>query len=250
MARPVSPGRIVFDNQWLNMPLTTGGGYDSILTPIKLEKHTHDAYELTYLADGEVTWELESGKRLHLSGGSFAIVNPKVLHQGEWEIIRPCKLFWLIIDPLNKNALQYTTFTHPVLTTLSSAYHQFGNSVYSGDKQLYTLFANFLKQLILFRDKNDTDQSRAFARSLICQILLKTLELMTDQKSEMHSPEVCAAISFINMHFSEQIGVVEIAEFANTTGQRLNPFIQKRNRPDTGRLPAAFSLFKSPARAI
>ncbi len=73
-------------------------GRDLHSKSLPLPAHSHTGTEICYLAKGEVTWIVGS-KKLRLVGGTFSVVGPGVTHQGEFDVIAPGDLCWVVLEP-------------------------------------------------------------------------------------------------------------------------------------------------------
>jgi len=80
------------------MPWALGIGSRKILDSGPLTSHVHKGHELTFILDGEVSWETEKGERIDLRGGMMGLTQPRLRHRGQMDAIRPCRIVWFIVD--------------------------------------------------------------------------------------------------------------------------------------------------------
>lgn len=113
-------------------PWILGVGSDQMLRSCELSRHVHKGHELTFLLDGEVSWETSTGKRLDLRGGVMGLTQPELPHWGQWQIIRPCRIIWIIVD--------LSRHESPPLQALDAVFKGAGDCTRSADGRLKELF--------------------------------------------------------------------------------------------------------------
>jgi len=89
---------MTFIESFPEMPWALGIGSRQILDSGPLTTHKHKGHELTFILDGEVSWETEKGERIDLRGGMMGLTQPGLLHRGQMDAIRPCRIVWFIVD--------------------------------------------------------------------------------------------------------------------------------------------------------
>ncbi|UVI28750.1 AraC family transcriptional regulator [Paenibacillus spongiae] len=84
-------------------------GCDDIRKAIPLDDHVHNGcFEFVLVERGIASWELE-GKVYRTQAGDVFHSRPGELHRGGFNIIEPCKLWWLILEAPHHNGwLQLT----------------------------------------------------------------------------------------------------------------------------------------------
>lgn len=81
----------------------------------ELPAHRHEnAFEITHLREGNLSWEMDSCPLL-LGPGDVLVVPPGTLHGGSWAMMQPCRLDFLQI----KNSLRPSRL-RPLLTPLAA----------------------------------------------------------------------------------------------------------------------------------
>jgi len=231
--RPPNPGRIELPRHWLGLPFLLHGGFHVLREPLGLGRHEHGGWELTYLEDGEVTWETEGGERLHLRGGEFGLIAPQVAHAGEMSIIRPCTLFWLIftLSPEDgPGGLEPET-----RSALDAAFAGAGNSVHAATPELRAAFAGLRTQLTASGNAPRDPLTAAWLRLLIRQILLATARsLDTAAPPTGRALLATTAERFMARNLHRDLGVAEIAQAVGTSPARFS----ERFKRESGLTPA------------
>lgn len=99
MKRLLLSSRFEFTGASLGLPFVRHSGFDSShRRRLGLGEHVHSGHELTFVFEGEVTWETRDGERLTLRGGDLAVTQPNVPHWGRMRIIEPATFFWTNIE--------------------------------------------------------------------------------------------------------------------------------------------------------
>ncbi len=130
-------------------PLLWAGGFHNRTTAIQLGTHVHgEGVELTYVLKGNTGWQLEDENRTLLlqPGGTLSIVQPDIPHCGEENVIRPCWLFWFIVNCRidAEIAAAGTSFSVPEIVNLREGLQKAGNCTVPVDSH----FAFYIYRLI------------------------------------------------------------------------------------------------------
>lgn len=213
MKKKSAPGRIAFKDGWPHMRLVPAIGFDSFRKPIPLSMHAHEGYELTYLTEGEVTWEIKGGKPLRLSGGDAAITQPGTFHCGKWNIIQPCGLFWIIFTPPAPGSEKATPFTKDEISLMDKALRSAGNKTVQVDRRLKECFGFLLELMTKAKNASPDKFALPLARSIFCEIFVLAAELFSQpQEKKKESSLLIKANCFMKEHVSENIGMEKVAE--------------------------------------
>lgn len=84
-------------------------GYDDIKAALPLEEHLHPgSFEFVYIEKGLASWEVE-GRAFETKSGDVFMTFPDEVHKGNYDIIEPCRFWWLIVgvpklDSLNASS--------------------------------------------------------------------------------------------------------------------------------------------------
>ncbi len=224
----------LYRRKWLEMPFVEEGGFDHIRTPIALNEHEHDGFELTYASTGEATWIVDGGDALHLTGGSIAIIQPGIQHQGEWQVIRPCRLFWFVFRPGVRKACAGTLFTPALMREADALLAQNGNCVFRVDARLQTLFDLWLEVLTLWWNGDDTELTRCRARTLVCEIFLGVLQVLRSGAVAGEAGIAAAARRVIAANLDRTVSVSELAAELGLSTTRFTELFRR----ETGMTPA------------
>lgn len=231
-------GRMVLPEGKLEMPVVPSAGYDHLLKPIRLAPHQHEGYELTYIVEGEVCWELEDGRKLHLTGSQSAVIQPRVTHFGEWEVITPATLFWIIFKPDAPNVSSNCSLTEHVINDIDKIFERAGNTVFNCDEESKLLYKMLFTAMLRCERSAYTDQliiSRL--RMIMSQILICSAELIKNDKSQEESYfQIEKIISFMKEHIFEDIAVTDMASLIPMSSARFSQYFKR----ETGLSPADY----------
>lgn len=228
--------RAVLNPAWLKMPLVSGGGFHALRKPISLHPHTHDGFEITYVASGEVTWKLKGKKPLHVSGGEIAMTQPDLIHYGEWNIIRPCILFWIVFQPQNQKAIQHTPFSNAQMREIYLQLKRAGNRVAPAGKRLPGLFDLFSEYLFCFQESKTDNLLLPRTRSIISQIFMEMVEAFRAHSKRKQSTLFAKAREYMENHLADKIRLKDIASNTGLSVKKLLRIFTK----ETGQPPADF----------
>jgi AraC-like DNA-binding protein len=72
-------------------------GFDNLKRALPLTEHQHpDAFEFVFIEKGQAAWEIENN-RFYTRTGDVFHAKPGELHRGSYDIIEPCRFWWLIL---------------------------------------------------------------------------------------------------------------------------------------------------------
>lgn len=93
--------RITFEDTSL-VPELTMLGYDDTKHAIELKEHKHSgSYEFVYVERGRASWAV-GGETFDTKGGEIFITKPDEWHKGSYDIIEPCRFWWLTLQTANQ----------------------------------------------------------------------------------------------------------------------------------------------------
>ncbi|HEY3377163.1 MAG TPA: AraC family transcriptional regulator [Armatimonadota bacterium] len=234
-----TPGRYTrytLEGSWLEMPLVDCAGLSFQQESFPLTAHAHDGIELTYLASGEVTWQLLDGGALHLSGGDLALVQPGVPHRGEYEMIRPCRLLWLVICPEATDATRYTPWSAAELVAVGERLRAVGNSVVRAERELAEPFRTFTAAM---RDRTQHETAPLLAarvRAVLSQLLLGAVAALERHAAGMASAKIAHAKSLMAVDLPAPVAMADIAAQVALRPSRF----YERFKQEVGQTPADY----------
>ena len=219
------------------MPLVAAVGYDCFRRPISLSPHVHAGFELTCITAGEVSWMLDDGKRLELRGGDMALVQPGMPHRGQWDIIRPCRLFWILYEPDQADAGRYAPFAPEELAALGRDYHALGNQVAAMGPTLVFCFEELLRLMAGRGGPEETPLDKALARSLLCQIMVLSRDgFAACGGKPSPSPFAGDVAAFVGKNLGRELDVAALAAAFNLSPARFN----EKFKREAGQTPADY----------
>lgn len=221
--------RIDFTGHELGMPLVDRGGYDSFSTPLGLQMHTHHGFELTYVFQGRVHWEIDGGEILTLSGRDMAVTQPGVAHRGYRNIIQPASIFWLGIAAEPATAGRGSGLTSGELDTIADALRGVGHAVRFTAGALDESLRALHDSLAVLRRGGDTGLTKAQCRTHIAGILLGAAELLRGSPASRTADSyAAAAVDFMKRSLCEPVSVHAVAAHVGMSVSRLHAVFKQR----------------------
>lgn len=242
----------------LRLPLVREAGMGFINRPAQLGPHRNPGYELTYLLSGEVAWEVFPGPvpgpaavpetrqeippadatplRMQLAGGDLAITQARILHQGEYRIIRPCRLLWLVVDPDRRDAARNTPFTRDDLKRLSQCFRSAGNIVVRANPMMDTAVRALQSCLEAGMSGLSVCLPDSALRGFLSQVVIAAAESLSRPVVEQDNPVVRSAIEYMQANLAEPVSVAQIAEAVGLRTSRFHEVF----RSETGQTPADY----------
>jgi len=226
------------DMQRLDMPIFAGGGIHSLRSSTPLRDHAHPSYEITYVRDGEVTWELADGTALRLHGGQVALTQPDVPHRGELESIRPCELFWIWVAPGGRDASRHTTFSRAALARIDAVLREAGNCVVASEDVRGDAFDRARRLLDSEGATRGGDLWVAECRLALLELFLCTYHAIARSGARRRSPAIDRAAQFLRDHAAGDVSVDQAGRVAGLSHSRFF----ERFRQETGMSPHEYVL--------
>ena len=226
-----------FDGVDLGLPLIFSGGFHNYLHTISLPPHAHtQGVEITYVMKGDTCWLLDDGTELFLSGGSLAAVQPDVRHHGQGNIIRPCWLFWFILNLESPDCLLNTPFLPPDAAELQAVFRNAGNCVRRAPEH-YDFYAEQLIRQLPQSGTTDFLQLAAL-RNTLCQMVMAAAGVFRSSSGTPQPDSTVAgnAEKIMRLNLGKELTMTAIAE---KLGLSATSFI-KRFKQETGLTPADF----------
>lgn len=238
--------RITISGAELRMPLVKQVGFNAFRRSLGLGPHVHEGFELTYLADGEVTWMVETGETLHLRGGNMAIIQPDVRHEGEWKVIRPCTLQWIVFEPHRVKASVHTPFTRGFLDEARAVLRRVGNAVVECERHLPPLFTRIRNTMEAYEETASHLYLSPLLRSLLSELFVDCVRSFGDPHPTS-APGTAArrAIGFMAQAYANAITVADIARHVNVSPSRFHVLFKR----ETGQTPVDYLQRLRVARA-
>jgi len=190
---------------WLDMPLILEGCFEVVRKASESVRglHAHGGFQIDYLLEGELSFDIEEKHTLDLHGGQFLLIPPHVRHRIRHDVVPPCTLFWIRFDPLRKYACRNTPFTKEFLKWTARRLLAVGATTRRVDKDFAYTF-NRLDSLLKSTRVVTPDRLAAHdIRLLLCQLWLLTVRLLGPEENHRPSPIIEKARRFME----ENIGV-------------------------------------------
>lgn len=218
------------------MPLVPEAGLLRKFATIPLAPHTNPGFELTYLLAGQVSWIVQGGPVLRLRGGDLAITQPAAVHAGEFEVIQPCRLLWLVVNPDARGALTHTPFEAADLAAIRGTLAAAGNRVVRAVDGLRAVHADLEA---LFRETAAGPAAAGewrlhHVRLLLLRGLLHAVDSLRRNRSSAPPAAVAKALAYMEAHPDRPDNLPAVAAAAGVSGSYLHQLF----RTHMGQTPA------------
>ncbi|OQA83704.1 MAG: HTH-type transcriptional activator RhaS [Lentisphaerae bacterium ADurb.Bin242] len=220
-------------------PLLYAGGFHNRTTAIRLGTHSHgEGVELTYVLKGNTGWQLEDDARSLLlqPGGTLSMVQPNVPHCGEQNVIRPCWLFWFIVDCRidAEKAATGTPFSVREVMNLREILQKAGNCTVPVDSH----FAFYVHRLIAaLSDTSGNPWKEAEVRNLFSLVMMNCARFFSANSNRLDKDDFARrAAAYMQGRIGKRYRVGEAAREC-----RVSPTaFCKRFKRETGQTPADY----------
>jgi len=155
-------------------------GIDHIKNASPQRTHHHKKLQLTFMIQGTLTWKFPDGRMIQLHGGEYCLTQPGDKFDVLYDVISPCYLMWIIIDPLAGNAEKGTCFSKNELTEMGSLLTSSGNPVRK-ISQAMSFYLKEIREIIqdCGKEKISTlDMNKI--RLCLMSIFIESIKLITD----------------------------------------------------------------------
>lgn len=159
--------------------------------------HIHDAYELLFLAKGDVTYTVE-GKAYHLRKGSLVITKPLKVHSVTFQAPSEYERYDILFD-----ADILSTDVCSLLPTKLDVLHFAGNA----------MIAEIFKKIDYYCNQLPQDSLHAVLTHLTEEILLNAFIASRDVQERTPytaNPLVNQAVKYIEQHLAEPLTVADV----------------------------------------
>lgn len=227
----------------LDTPLIRLWGGGAKRGAVPLGWHRNDGFEVTLLLEGGVRWEIERGPTLELNGGDVSLMQPRIPHRGEHDIIAPSHLLWIVFDPLRPGAFVNTPFSADDLRRMDREFRRAGNVAFRAPDALVRVSRLWAERQAAFTGTDPV--SRAGLRAVLCLFLWTLLEAVAVPGAQRRTGAVRRAEAYIRDHLADPIGVDDVARVAGLSVSRFH----ERFRGELGLTPADYIQRSRCARA-
>jgi len=220
------PQRLEARGPELNLPFLTVIGFDSSRRKrVGLGEHSHEGHELTFLFDGEVTWETDRGESLHLTGGDLAVTQPSVVHRGRLDLIQPSSFFWTVVDLRRPGC---GLLTASIRLALHRRLAQAGNTVRFAGEEFPRELARLHEDLAGLGRTFDP-LVRAAVRARIATVLLCSAAILAQTGRRPQGDCSETARSYISGNLTDpDLSVSRVARHAGVSVSRLHAVFKQR----------------------
>jgi AraC-like DNA-binding protein len=228
------PTRLDIRARQIGYPLADYLGFDSRRdTSLQLHEHTHKGYEITYVFQGTVLWQLRDGTDLKLNGGDMALTQPGVVHKGYLDIIQPATIFWLSTANLALVKRQCCGLTAEEIGELDAVLGRAGNRVWFADEPFRRSLILLYRQLGELQSSESPSGRRllmAGARGLITHVLTLCARIASAGVGARSMGEyVQAARAYMRDHLGEEISVNDVARRVGVSVSRMHAIFKEES---------------------
>ncbi len=230
---------IVIHGADFGFPLLWTGGFHNRTIATRLGTHSHgEGVELTYVLKGNTGWQLEDESRSLLlqPGGTLSIVQPDTPHCGEQNVIRPCWLFWFIVNCRidAAKAAAGTSFSVQEILNLREGLQKAGNCTVPVDSR----FAFYIQRLIAAMSAPAGNPwKEAEIRNLFSLVMMDCVKFFSSGSNRIGQGDFARkAAAYMQSRVGKRFLVEEAAR-----NFRVSPTVFcKRFKRETGQTPADY----------
>lgn len=220
----------------LDLPLVRMVGWTDLRATVPLTRHRNDGYEITCVLRGEVAWEIAGSPPMKLTGGQLSLMQPRVEHRGEMDVIRPSKLFWIILNPTRRDAGRNALFTRKELSYLDARLAAAGNCVGAASEQLLDRIGRLCEPVRRLAEKGDDPLLRAAAAAIASQVIVEIVRSLEAAGPRPLSPPIHRAMEYLHEHLAQPLDIELLAGLAGTGRTRFYELFGRQ----TGQSPADY----------
>lgn len=104
-------------------------GIDHIRKASLQKKHHFKKLQLTFMVQGTLSWKFSDGRTIRLQGGEYCLTQPGDKIEVLNDVLSPCYLIWILLDPFIAEAEKGSCFSKDDLTEMGDVLTKAGNPV-------------------------------------------------------------------------------------------------------------------------
>jgi AraC-like DNA-binding protein len=120
---------IIIDKEHLGLNLLLEAGVDYIKQAVPQYPRKRRGLQLTFVMKGTLAWQAPDGRILQPCGGELCLTQPGMEFLTEYNVLTPCDVLWLQLNPGAPDAAAGTFFSQPELDAMAANLTQAGNMV-------------------------------------------------------------------------------------------------------------------------
>jgi AraC-like DNA-binding protein len=120
---------ILIGTENLGLNILIEAGLDYIKQAVPQYPRKRRGLQLTFVMKGTLTWQAPDGKILHPRGGELCLTQPHTEFLTVYNVLTPCDVLWLQLNPYAPNAAAGTFFSQPELDAMAATLAKVGNTV-------------------------------------------------------------------------------------------------------------------------
>ncbi|MDD2601158.1 MAG: AraC family transcriptional regulator [Kiritimatiellae bacterium] len=201
--------------------------------------HAHDAFELLFVFDGEVSYEFKNHPSLHIPGGSFLVIPPGLRHRGLDNIRTPATLFGITCKPQADHAAQLTSLTPADLVEIQRVLKEAALIVRSCGRELHLSLMRLSQLVNRHAEQRLTTLIKAKLRAAICTVIIDAVVHLGSAPEPDVNAIVAAATAYIELRSAEPLQISDLVRhlgfsrarvfelFRAGTGMTPNDYLQR-----------------------
>lgn len=215
--------------------------FDAAVEPLPVHSHP-DAMELCFLAGGSQAYAVGDA-RFPIRGGQMFLTYPNEPHQGATPFQERCRLYYLIVDTVNRRE-DFLGFPDGDGAVLAQSLQEMDQRVFFAGERTRELFeACFSFARTLTQAPGDP----LCRSSLRCGIFFLLREILERSRQGLpgYSPQIQAVLDYFSQHLEERLLLCDAAGAAQMSLEQL----KRRFRREVGIAPGDYLLRQKVQRA-
>ena len=111
--------KLIFGSEDLKLNMVSELGIHHIKKAEPQLRQRHRKIQLTFMLEGILQWKAPDGREIKLKGGEYCITRPGDTFHVPYNVLAPCHVIWMLIDPYGKDAQKDSLFSKKELKQMS-----------------------------------------------------------------------------------------------------------------------------------
>ncbi len=231
----IQPDRVTYQDGACLLPELALIGWARIAQAEGLTAHRHHAYEICYIAQGQVTWIVGSDV-YDVHRGEVFVTKPGEVHSGLNNTMHPCEIRWLHIC-LPENSRVFPGLSPQETAQLRADLEAIEHPCFTGTTAIRRMLSR-----ILAEHQSPSKYAVPLVRSYLHQLLIQVAQTYQSQNRSRttqlvsSSQPVCQVLEWMETHLSEAYQVEDLARIANMSVSQFH----RQFLAETGFSPAEY----------
>ncbi len=209
----IQPERVTYQDEACLLPELALIGWARIAHAEGLAAHRHHAYEICYIAQGQVTWIVESDV-YDVRRGELFVTKPGAVHSGLNNTMHPCEIRWLHVS-LPEDGLAFPGLTLSEIAQLRADFEAMQHPRFLGTTGIEHMLGHILSE-----HRTPSMYAVPLVRSYLHQLLIQVAQAyQTHCRSRSSqfvttSQPICRVLEWMEAHMAEAYHVEDLARIA------------------------------------